>query len=114
MMFLKGRSGIVPAIWFFEIANAIIIAERRGRIREPQISRTLELIATVSIEVDQGLVHPTSIATVVSLARMTRLSAYDAAYLELAKRVGLPLATTDNKMRRAASNNDVKAFAPPR
>jgi hypothetical protein len=59
MMFLKGRSGIVPAIWFFEIANAIIVAERRGRIREPQISRTLELIATVSIEVDQGLVHPT-------------------------------------------------------
>jgi predicted nucleic acid-binding protein len=113
MLYLAGRSGIVPAIWFFEVANAAVVAERRGRIREPLLSQALELIATVSVEVDQSLVHPASIAAIVSLARRTRLSAYDAAYLELAKRLRLPLATTDSRMRRAAINAEVEAFTPP-
>ena len=103
---------VVPALWFSEIANAIAVAERRGRIRRAEIARVVSLISSIAISVDHTLAVQPWITTVTSLARRTNLSAYDATYLELAMRLGLPLATTDRALRLAASDYDVPSFSP--
>ena len=98
---LESRTAVVPAIWPLEVANALVIAERRGRLR---LARTAELIAELSklgISVD-----PDSLAQAwketLALARRHTLSVYDAAYLELASRENVPLATLDEALARAA------------
>jgi len=98
---LGNRTAIVPSVWPLEIANAFVAAERRGRL---QPSRTAELIAEIAklgIEVDS---HTTSQAwkETLTLARRHGLSVYDAAYLELAIRESLPLATLDQALAKVA------------
>ena len=110
--YLKNHIAVVPALWFFEVANGIAVAERRGRIPPPEIARVINLIAPLAIRFDSDLTILHTIANVVRLAQRTKLPAYDAAYLELAIRLGLPLATVDRALRRAAIDNDVEAFSP--
>lgn len=109
---MENLVAVVPALWFSEVANAIAVAERRGRIRRAEIARVVGLISSIAISVDHTLAVQPWITNVTSLTRRTNLSAYDATYLELAMRLGLPLATTDRVLRRAAANNDVPAFSP--
>ncbi len=104
---------VVPALWFSEIANAIAVAERRGRIRAAEVSRVVGLVSSIEISVDHTLTVQPWITNVTSLARRTSLSAYDATYLELAMRLSLPLATTDRALRRAARDNGVRSFSAP-
>jgi len=82
-------------------ANVLLVAECRKRISKAQSRRFVELLRTLPIAVDD-----VSVARawdgVLSLAREQQLSAYDAAYLELAMREGLPIATLDNALRKAA------------
>jgi predicted nucleic acid-binding protein len=112
--FLGNHIAVVPALWFSEIANAIAVAERRRRIRRTEISRVVGLISSIAITVDHNLtIHPW-MTNVIALAQKTNLSSYDATYLELAMRLGLPLATTDRALRLAATNQDVPAFSPRR
>lgn len=93
------RGLVVPAIWWYEIRNALVIGERRGRI-EPESSRAvLAALADLSPVCDFN--HDE--ATVMELARSLGLSLYDATYLEVARRLGLPLATLDKELHRAAS-----------
>lgn len=96
-----GDEALVPSIWPLEIANALLIAERRRRIVLARVTALLQQIAGLPISV--AAIEPRhAFEQVLPVARQRGLSAYDAAYLELALRQGLPLATLDAELRRAA------------
>ena len=101
----------VPLIWPLEVANAVLMGERRRRSTEAQAGQWLTYLGLLPIAVDDET-NDRAWGEVLSLARAHGLSAYDAAYLELALRRGLPLATLDDKLRAAASAVGVLAFAP--
>ena len=101
----------VPVIWPLEVANAVLMGERRKRSTEAQAAKWLGYLGSLPKAVDDETNHR-AWGDVLSLARAQRLSAYDAAYLELALRRGLPLATLDDKLKTAASAVGVPAFAP--
>jgi predicted nucleic acid-binding protein len=92
---------VVPAVWPFEVANAVLMGERRKRSTEAQASRWLGYLGSLPIDVED-VTTSRAWSAVLGLARVHTLSAYDAAYLELALRRGLPLATLDDKLKAAA------------
>jgi predicted nucleic acid-binding protein len=98
---LAVNDAIVPEIWAFEIANSIFVAySKRRRITEQQIHEYLELLKTLPIRVEtQSLWANVDLE---SLSRRQNLAAYDAAYLDLALRTNLALATSDDPLRQAA------------
>jgi predicted nucleic acid-binding protein len=98
---LAQTSALVPAIWSLEIGNALLGAERRRRLSQAESSRFLALIRALPIEIE-AVSAPRMLNDVVTLAREQGLSTYDAAYLELAMRNGLPLATLDAALWQAA------------
>ena len=96
---LLEEGALAPGLWSLDVANVLIVAERRKRITEAQSSRFLKLLADLPIHLD---VNQPSSAAVASIARRHGISAYDAAYLELAEQRGLPLATLDSHLGAAA------------
>lgn len=98
---LRVSGATVPAIWPLEVANALLMAERRQRLTQAQALRAIELLSPLPITVEDGQVAR-AWGPVRALARAHGLSAYDATYLELATREGLPLATLDGRLRSAA------------
>lgn len=98
---LEQEFAVVPAIWALEIVNALLMAQRRGRIRDDELDRFISAVLALPIEVDRESVGP-GMSAILALARKLGLTAYDAAYLELAQRQGLPLATLDGKLRQAS------------
>jgi predicted nucleic acid-binding protein len=103
----SGSEAVVPALWPYEIANVLALAERRRRATWASIRSFLDRLYTLPVRVDEGRMT-VAFEQVLATARQRRLSAYDAAYLELAVREGLPLATLDRDLRRAASAVGVK------
>lgn len=95
----EGRAH-VPALWLWETANVLVQAERRGRISPAAIRTYLGLLEGLPISVDQPSTASAWHDTL-ALARSHRLTSYDAAYLELALRRGLPLATRDKALQAA-------------
>ena len=91
----------VPSLWHLELANALALAERKRRITPARSSEFTALVAALPIVTDAET-STRALNTVLDLARRERLSAYDASYLELAMRRGVPLATTDRELARAA------------
>jgi predicted nucleic acid-binding protein len=106
---LKGKSILVPAVWALEIANAILVGERRKRLKQPEILRFVVLIESLPILEDQQSVTD-RINNVLPLARVHGLSAYDAAYLDLAARHNTPLATLDVALQKAARRAGIAVF----
>jgi predicted nucleic acid-binding protein len=101
-----GTEVLAPAIWPFEVANALLVAEQRKRITVAQVTALLRRIAGLPISVEP--IEPLrAFEQVLSVARQQNLTEYDAAYLELALRTGLPLATLDGKLKQAARSVDV-------
>jgi predicted nucleic acid-binding protein len=95
-------SFVVPAIWPVEMANVLLVNERRKRITASDTMRAVTLFKELAIQVDRaGNLQPFD-ATLL-LARAHGLTAYDASYLELALREGLPIATLDARMCTAAT-----------
>jgi predicted nucleic acid-binding protein len=92
----------VPSVWPLEVANALLIGERRGRLSRLQIDRFLQVLEGLRITVDSDAVPQLVFGRISTLAREQRLSVYDASYLDLALRRGLPLATLDGRLRAAA------------
>jgi predicted nucleic acid-binding protein len=91
----------VTSLWTFEIANVLAVNERKGRI-DPSISdEFLETLSALDIRVDRSA-PPVDGKSLLPLVRRHRLTAYDTAYLELAQRRGLPLATFDMDLITAA------------
>ena len=97
---LATEGAIVPEVWPLEVANALLVAQRRRRLKEEDIERALRDLAALPISVDKET-HQHALGATLSLAREYKLSSYDAAYLELARRTRLPLATLDKKLRSA-------------
>jgi predicted nucleic acid-binding protein len=95
---------MVPAIWPLEVANVMLVAERRGRLSEAQASRFLDLLQQLPIGIDEV---PIGIAEVVATGRRHELSSYDASYLVLAERIGAALATLDRRLADAATRAGV-------
>ncbi len=99
----------VPATWSLEIANVIARAEARGLLSEAQSEAFLTMLADTRIRTD-GATAARALTDTLSLARRHRLSSYDASYLDLALRTGLPLATLDADLDKAARKAGVKRF----
>src|SRR5262245_58506524 len=85
---------VVPALWHLEVANALLMGERRGRSNEKDTVAWTTFLAALPITVDEQT-DGRAFGDTLSLARAHNLSVYDAAYLELALRRGLPIATLD-------------------
>ncbi len=98
---LQTHRAHVPALWLWETANVLVQAERRGRISPAAIRTYLGLLEGLPISVDQPSTASAWHDTL-ALARSHRLTSYDAAYLELALRRGLPLASRDQALQAAA------------
>ena len=103
---LRRTGALVPSVWVWEAANVLLVAERRGRLTLAQITSFIATLRGLPITVDPGGLEVAS-GPAMALARAHRLTAYDAAYLELAVREGLPLATLDNRLRAAATQAGV-------
>ncbi len=99
----------VPSLWPLEVANALLVGERRCRITSAETARFLAILGAFPITVDDQTVAHAWTDTL-HLARAHNLSSYDAAYLELAIRLGLPLAALDGKLKTAAGATGVSLF----
>jgi predicted nucleic acid-binding protein len=96
---LQSDAACVPSLWWFELRNALLVNERRGRLTEAATAGFLRDLGRFAIAIDRS---PDE-AALLTLARRHRLTVYDAAYLELAQREGLPLASLDGALRSAAA-----------
>ena len=102
-----GAEALVPSIWPLEISNALLIAERRKRIALAKVTALLFRIAGLPIHVTRTD-SKQAFEQILPMARQQGLSQYDAAYLELAVREGLALATLDGELQRAAKATGVE------
>lgn len=98
---LADGEAFVPGLWLLEVGNALVGAERRGRLAQAESARFLELLRQLPIHVEE-IPSPRVWGEILSLARAHRLSTYDAVYLDLAMRLGMPLATLDKELRQVA------------
>ena len=96
-----GEPAVVPAHWSTEVMNGLIMAVRRGRIDLERVARFARDLAALPISIEPAYV-PATWDAVIRVATRHQLTVYDAAYLELAERTGLPLATLDGDLRKAA------------
>lgn len=96
---LAGEGGLVPLLWRYETSNVLLIAERRGRVSEFHAASLLHRLQQLPISVEAA---PAAMDALLATGRMHGLSAYDAAYLNLAERQGIPLATLDRGLCGAA------------
>ena len=90
-------------------SNVIARAEAKGLVTEARGGAFLEMLEGVDIEVDTATFHH-ALTDTLQLARRYKLSAYDASYLELALRLGIPLATLDEDLQKAAKKAGIKKF----
>jgi predicted nucleic acid-binding protein len=108
---LGGAVAVVPALWPLEVANILVLGGRRGRSTEAEAGKWLGFLQRLPIRVDEetaarawsGIMH---------VARRHAVSAYDAAYLELGIRLGLPLASLDVRLKAAAKAAGLVDFNP--
>lgn len=106
---MRQDSALVPMTWGLELANVIVRGEAKALVTEARSGAFLEMLEGVDIEVDAAtFAH--ALSGTLQLARRYKLSAYDASYLELALRLGVPLATLDEDLRKAAKKAGVKKF----
>jgi predicted nucleic acid-binding protein len=106
---LERASAGVPVTWGVEVSNVIALAEAQGLVTEARSDTFLALLGDLHIETDDAI-FSRALSDTLHLARRYRLSAYDASYLELALRAGLPLATLDDDLKKAAARAGVKRF----
>jgi predicted nucleic acid-binding protein len=106
---MKKAVALVPVTWGLEVSNVIARAEAKELVTEARSKEFLEMLGGVDITVDAATFEH-ALSDTLHLARRYRLSAYDASYLELALREGLPLATLDEDLQKAAKRAGVKRF----
>lgn len=104
-------SAVVPALWPLEVANILVLGERRQRSTAAEASKWLRYLQVLPIHVDDET-PARAWSDILHVARSYHLSAYDAAYLELAIRLGLPLASLDDGLKRIAASAGVAEYKP--
>ena len=105
---LTSDSAIVPVIWRYEMRNLLVMAERRGRLAPAASDAVLGILARLPISIDASADD----ASMTAIARRRGLTIYDSAYLELAARADLPLATLDRRLREAAKAEGIETLRP--
>jgi predicted nucleic acid-binding protein len=106
---MKTANALIPMTWGLEVANIIAKAEAKALVTEVRSEAFLEMPEGVDIEVDAAtFAH--ALSDTLQLARRYKLSTYDASYLELALRLGIPRATLDEDLQKAAKKAGVKKF----
>jgi predicted nucleic acid-binding protein len=109
---VRTRYAIVPSLWYPEVANGILVAERRGGVSQSTSASFLRMVDALPVVEDET--PPFAVqSTVLILARTYKLTAYDATYLELVLRTGGELATFDGKLAEAARAAGVRVFGDP-
>lgn len=96
---LTAGDPVVPTLWPYEVASALMVAHRTGRLGKAQLVRSLHSLSSIGCTLDDEPVNPSHL---IAVAREHGVSSHDASYLALALRRGLPLATTDTRLRDAA------------
>lgn len=96
-------SAMVPVLWHMEVGNILLQAQKKGRLTEARVTEFCELLESLPIEIDAETSHRT-FRQILPLARSQQLTVYDATYLELAMRLGVPLASKDEVLRQAAQH----------
>ena len=107
----QAEGASVPGLWPLELGNVLLVAVRRGRLSAMDVTARLAIIAELPIRIDSETAAR-ALHDILALARTERLTTYDAAYLELAMREGLPLATRDRDLARAAERTGVELLLP--
>lgn len=103
---LVSEEVLVPATWPLEVGNVLLVAEKRKRLTQADSIRFLALLGNLPITVEQET-PDRMLKEILALAREYNLSTYDASYLDLAMRKGLPLATLDEALIKAAAKSKV-------
>ncbi len=106
---LSTKRALVPTLWFYEVGNGLLMAYRRKRITFDQIEGFLTRLKALPIDAAQQV--PSELLELPALAQKYSLTNYDAAYLALALRLRLPLATTDAALLRAAAAAGVEVVS---
>ena len=104
---LELEGAVVPTLWICEVGNVLLMAERRKRITEAQGKRFTKLLEALPIRISEPLPCPIW-GNAVTAAREHGLSVYDGSYLDLAMQEGIPLATRDKALIKAAKKSGVK------
>jgi len=102
---------MAPTIWLYEVANVLRVGEKRNRLTENDSAEFCKLLALLPIEI-APVSSVNSVMTLIDTGRASGLSAYDAAYVALAKEKSLPLATLDSRVIAAAQALGVPIFSP--
>ncbi len=106
---LSEKRALVPVLWFYEVGNCLLMAYRRKRIAFEQIEGFLTRLKAFPIDAAQQT--PSDILELPIVANARGLTDYDAAYLAIAMRFNLPLATNDSNLRKAATAANLKLFS---
>ena len=106
---LKESQAVVPLLFALEVANVVAKVESKGIVTEADSQRFIVLLGQLNIVTDQATAAH-ALGDTLNLARRYKLSAYDAAYLEIALRTGLPLATLNANLAKAAITAGVPIF----
>jgi predicted nucleic acid-binding protein len=106
---IRDEGAVVPGLWHLDLGNVLVQAARRGRISRADVARRLSLIADLPILVDRET-SARAWREILLLAWRENLTTYDAAYLELAERQGLPLLTRDKALADAARRSGLAVF----
>lgn len=105
----KGLSIWVPAIWWYELNNVLIVAVRRKRINDAKMLEIIDLFQSMPISIDDNFTFNT-LKNINNISLSHNLSVYDAAYIELAKRKNAGIATLDDKILIAAKKEKIFIF----
>jgi predicted nucleic acid-binding protein len=109
---LSDRAAVVPYLWHLEVANILIVGERRKRSTQADTVTWMGFLAALPITVDEET-RSHAFGAITDLSRAHNLTAYDAAYLELALRRRLPLASLDDPLNAAARAVGVPLYRMP-
>ncbi len=104
---MPDSEAFVPGIWSLEVANTLLVAERRNRMTTEQSELAIALLESLLIHVDEAT-HTNALSLTLALGRQEGIAAYDAAYLELALRLELPIATLDTRLALSATRCGVE------
>jgi predicted nucleic acid-binding protein len=107
---ITAKEALAPVVWPLEVANVLLMAERRRRITATERSRALAWFAVLPVEIDHEAPQR-AWADIPALAERHKLTVYDVAYLELAFRHGLPLATLDQDLAAAGQAEGLVVLA---
>ena len=106
---MKDYNALVPSLWHLEAVSVLLGAEKRFEINLGEIERFISQLENLPIHTDPLTAHQ-AFSRTITLARAYNISSYDASYLELAMREGLPLASLDKKLVKAAKKADIEIY----